>query len=162
MGGLDDLLKGAQGGGGGGLGGLLGGILGGGSGGSGLGSGSALGGNPMLRMLLPLVASMLMNGGLQKILGRLQAQGKSAQAKSWVGTGSNEPIGADDVRQAMDREDLDRIASQLGISEDEAAAAVAQVLPDVVDQASPDGNLPADDELDRKFGRLHELGGAAS
>ena len=162
MGGLDDLLKGAQGGGGGGLGGLLGGILGGGSGGSGLGSGSALGGNPMLRMLLPLVASMLMNGGLQKILGRLQAQGKSAQAESWVGKGANEPIGAEDVREAMDREDLDRIASQLGISEDEAAAAVAQVLPDVVDQASPDGNLPADDELDRKFGRLHELGGASS
>jgi uncharacterized protein YidB (DUF937 family) len=163
MGGLDDLLKGVQGGGGGGLGGLLGGILGGGgSGGGSAASGSALGGNPMLRMLLPLVASMLMNGGLQKILGRLQAQGKSAQANSWVGKGSNEPIGADDVREAMDREDLDRIASQLGISEDEAAAAVAQVLPDVVDQASPDGNLPADDELDRKFGRLHELGGASS
>ena len=160
MGGLGDLLKGT-GSGGGGLGDLLGGILGGGARGGSLGAGG-LGGNPMLRMLLPLVASMLMNGGLQKILGRLQAQGKSAQANSWVGKGSNEPIGADDVRQAMDREDLDRIASQLGISEDEAAAAVAQVLPDVVDQASPDGNLPADDELDRKFGRLHELGGTAS
>jgi uncharacterized protein YidB (DUF937 family) len=60
----------------------------------------------------------------------------------------------------MDKEDLDRIAQQLGVSEDEAAQAVAQVLPDVVDKATPDGDLPADDELDRKFGRLHELGGA--
>jgi uncharacterized protein YidB (DUF937 family) len=157
MSGLNDLLKGQAGG--GGLGDLLGGILGGGARGGSLGGGG-LGGNPMLRMLLPLVASMLMNGGLQKLLSRLQAQGKGAQANSWVGTGPNEPVGAADVREAMDEEELGRIAAQLGVSEDEAAEAVAQVLPDVVDQASPDGRLPDDDELDRKFGRLHELEGA--
>ena len=76
MGGLDDLLKGAQGGGGGGLGDLLGGILGGGARGGSLTGGGGLGGNPILRMLLPMVAGMLMNGGLQKILGRLQESGK--------------------------------------------------------------------------------------
>ena len=155
MGGLGDLLKGT-GSGGGGLGDLLGGILGGGARGGSLGAGG-LGGNPMLRMLLPLVAGMLMNGGLQKILSRLKDQGKGAQAESWVGTGANEPVGADDVKGAIDDEELDRIAQQLGVSRDEAAEAVAQVLPDVVDQASPDGQLPDDEELDQKFGRLHEL-----
>jgi uncharacterized protein YidB (DUF937 family) len=156
MGGLDDLLKGT--GGGGGLGDLLGGILGGGGSGAGESTGGGLGGNPMLRMLLPLVASMLMNGGLQKILSRLQEQGKGEEAQSWVGTGDNRSIGAEEVRRAVDHEDLERIAAQLGISEDEAAAAVASVLPDVVDRASPEGGLPDDDELDRRFGRLHELG----
>jgi uncharacterized protein YidB (DUF937 family) len=34
------------------------------------------------------------------------------------------------------------------------------VLPDVVDKATPAGELPDDDELDRTFGRLHELDGA--
>lgn len=155
MGGLDDLLKGS--GGGGGLGDLLGGILGGGSGGS---QGGGLGGNPMLKLLLPLVASMLMNGGLQKILGRLQANGKGEKGQSWVSTGPNEPVDAADVREALDDEELAEIARQLGVSEDEAAEAVARVLPDVVDQATPEGRLPDDDELDRKFGRLHELGGA--
>ena len=86
MGGLGDLLKGAGGGGGGGLGDLLGGILGGGSQG-----GSSLGENPMLKLLLPLVASLLMNGGLQKILGQLQQNGKGATGESWVSTGPNEP-----------------------------------------------------------------------
>jgi uncharacterized protein YidB (DUF937 family) len=155
---LDDLLKGTQQGGGGGLGDLLGGILGGGARGGSLGAGGGLGGNPLLRMLLPLVASMLMNGGLQKILSRLQAQGKGAQAQSWVEKGANEPVDADTVRQAFDDEELDRIAEQLGISQDEAAQAVAQVLPDVVDQATPEGELPDDAVLDEKFGRLHELG----
>jgi uncharacterized protein YidB (DUF937 family) len=158
MGGLDDLLKGS-GGGSGGLGDLLGGVLGGGgSRGGGLG-GSALGGNTMLRMLLPLVASLLMNGGLQKILGRLQASGKGDKGQSWVSSGPNEPVDAADVREALDDEELAEIARQLGVSDDEAAQAVAQVLPDVVDQATPEGELPDDDELDRRFGRLHELGG---
>jgi uncharacterized protein YidB (DUF937 family) len=156
MGGLDDVLKGS--GGGGGLGDLLGGILGGSARGGGLG-GSALGGNTMLRMLLPLVASMLMNGGLQKILGRLQASGKGETGRSWVSSGPNEPVDAADVREALDDEELAEIASRLGVSEEEAAEAVARVLPDVVDQATPEGELPDDDELDRRFGRLHELGG---
>ena len=160
MGGLDDLLKGAGGGsGGGGLGDLLGGILGGGAQGGSLGGSSGLGGNPMLRMLLPLVASLLMNGGLQKILGRLQANGKGATGQSWVSTGPNEPVDAADIKDALDEQELAEIAQQLGVSEDEAAEAVAQVLPDVVDQATPAGELPDEDELDRKFGRLHELDG---
>lgn len=163
MGGLGDLLKGA-GGGSGGLGDLLGGILGGGSRGGSLGAGSlgagGLGGNPMLRMLLPLVASLLMNGGLQKILGRLQQGGKGEKGQSWVSTGPNEPVDGAEIREVLDDEELAQIARQLGVSEDEAAEAVAQVLPDVIDQATPAGELPDDDELDRKFGRLHELNGA--
>ena len=153
MGGLDDLLKGA-GGSSGGLGDLLGGILGGSARG-----GSGLGGNPMLRMLLPLVAGMLMNGGLQKILGQLQQSGKGAKGQSWVSTGPNEPADADDIRAALSERELAQIAQQLGVSEEEAAEAVPQVLPDVVDQATPEGELPDDAELDRKFGRLHELDG---
>ena len=159
MGGLNDLLKGAQGGGGGGLGDLLGGILGGGARGGQLSNGGGLGGNPMLRMLLPMVAGMLMNGGLQKILGRLQDNGKGAKGQSWVAPGPNEPADAADIREALDKDELADIAKQLGVSEDEAAEAVAQVLPDVVDQVTPDGKVPPDEELDEKFGKLHELAG---
>src|SRR5215203_4614678 len=72
MSGLDDVLKGAGGGsGGGGLGDLLGGILRGGGARSG-GLGGAAGGG-MMGALLPLVASLLMNGGLKKIMSQLQA-----------------------------------------------------------------------------------------
>lgn len=159
MSGLDDLLKGAGGGESGGLGDLLGGILGGGPQ-AGAQSGG-LTGNPLLKMLLPMVAGMLMNGGLQKVLARLQEQGKGAKAQSWVGTGGNEPADAADVREAFGDDELDRIAQQLGVSQEEAAQAVAQVLPEVVDKVSPEGELPSGDELNRRFGRLHELGRAS-
>ena len=129
MGGLDDLLKGTKGGGGGGgLGDLLGGILGGGGRGGSLAAGG-LGGNPMLRMLLPMVASMLANGGLRKVLGGLQANGKASEADSWVAKGSNQPVGGEDVRNAVGDDEITSMAEKLGVSKDEAAEAVAQVLP---------------------------------
>jgi len=150
---LDDLLKG--GGGGGGLGDLLGGILGGSGRSGGLAGGQ---GGGVMAMLLPLVASMLMNGGLQKLLGRLQAGGRGEEAKSWVSTGENKPVDGAAVREALDDDEITSIATQLGVSEDEAAEAVARVLPDVVDQVTPQGQLLPDDELDEKFGRLQSLG----
>lgn len=157
-GGLGDLLGGlgGSGGAGGGLGGLLGGILGGSGGGR-----SGLGGNPMLRMLLPAVASLLANGGLKKILAGLQANGKSAQADSWVGTGANEAVAGEDIRSAVGDDEIASIAEKLGVSKDEAADAVAQVLPDVVDQMSPNGELPADSELGSQLDKLKRAGEAS-
>ncbi len=159
MGGLDDLLKGAKSGGGsgsGGLGDLLGGILGGGSRGGSL-AGGGLGGNPMLRMLLPMVASMLMNGGLKKLLSGLQANGKAKEADSWVAKGENQRVAGEDVRNAVGDDEITSIADKLGVSKDEAADAVAQVLPDVVDQVTPNGELPPDDELESAFDRLKRV-----
>lgn len=172
MSGLDDLLKGVQkgGGGAGGLGDLLGGVLGGSGGSGGLGGilGSVLGGGSggsggggaaggLLKMLLPMVIGMLGSGGLTKILGGMKANGLSAQADSWVGTGANEAIGADDVRRVVDPADLTRIAEQLGVSEDDAADALAQVLPHAVDHVTPEGQVPADDEVDSSLAQLKSL-----
>ena len=112
----------------------------------------------MLRMLLPLVASMLMNGGLQKILGRLQQSG-STKGSRGSRPGRTSRLTRTTSRRPSTSESWPRSQQRLGVSEDEAAEAVAQVLPDVVDQATPDGELPDEDELDRKFGRLHELDG---
>ena len=95
----------------------------------------------LLTALLPVVGGMLAGGGLQKVLSGFQANGLAAQADSWVGTGENEPISGADVRKVVGDEELAKIAAQLGVSEDEAADAVAQVLPAVVDKVSPDGQL---------------------
>ena len=151
---LDDLLKGTQGG-GGGLGGLLGGILGGGG-----GSAGGLGGNPMLRMLLPVVASMLANGGLNRVLAGLREKGKAPEADSWVSRGDNKPVAGQDIRDAVGDDEITSIADKLGVSKDEAADAVAAVLPDVVDQVTPSGELPPDAELEAQLGRLKEVGAA--
>ncbi len=104
--------------------------------------------------LVPMLAGLLANGGLEKILGSLRAKGLSSQADSWIGTGPNEAVTGADVKQAFGKEEIDAIAASLGVSEDEAADAVAEALPEVVDKASPEGQLPATPDLDELFAKI--------
>jgi uncharacterized protein YidB (DUF937 family) len=141
--------------GGGDLGSILGGLAGGG------GQAGAGGGNQMLAMLLPLAGSLLAGGGLQKILAGLQAKGAGAQTSSWVGTGPNEPVSGQQIREVVGDEELGAISQKLGVSNEQAADALADVLPKVVDHASPDGQLPSQEELDTAFARLEQAGSQA-
>jgi uncharacterized protein YidB (DUF937 family) len=154
-GGLGDLLGGLLGGaqagaqgGGGGLDDLLGGLVGGGGSGTSGGGGSS-GVASVMGVLGPLIASFLANGGLSKIVNGMQAQGLSAQADSWVGTGPNEPIGADDLRHVVGDEEVAQVAQQLGTDPDTAAQLLAQITPNVVNAVTPEGQLPDEAELDR-------------
>jgi uncharacterized protein YidB (DUF937 family) len=174
MGGLDDLVKGVSGGEGGGLGDLLGSLAGGTSSGGGLegiigglatggsSAGQAGGMGGLLGSLLPALGGMLAGGGLQHVLSGFQANGLSAQTDSWIGTGENKPISGDEVRKVVAPEELAKIAARLGVSEDEAADAVAQILPTVVDKVSPEGHLAPDNELESTFGALEQLGDDAT
>lgn len=163
-GGLGDLLGGLLGGGqgsgqagapagGGGLDDLLGGLLGGG--GSGSSSGGASGLASVMAVVGPLIASFLANGGLSKIIDGMQAQGLSAQADSWVGTGANEPIGADDLRHVLGDDEVEQVAQQLGTDPDTAARFLAQITPNVVNAVTPEGQLPDAADLDRLVGVLN-------
>lgn len=153
MAGLDDLIGSLAGGTSGGTGGaglddLLGGILGGAGGqGSSGAAGGGIGG--LAAMLVPLIATLLRNGGLSKILSGMQASGLSAQADSWVGTGANEAVSAADVRQALGDDEVARIAGELGVEPDQASEVLAGILPGLVDTVTPDGQVPRDEDVDR-------------
>jgi uncharacterized protein YidB (DUF937 family) len=150
MSGLDDILGGLTGGkgGSGGLDDMLGGLLGGRGG----------GGGGTMGALMPVLAGLLASGGLSKILGGLRANGLSAQADSWVGKGANEPVSGKDIEQAAGKEQIQKVAQQLGISESQAADALAQALPEVVDKVSPEGKLPPEQDLDAAFDKLAQAG----
>ncbi len=151
MSGLDDLLGGVFGGkGGGNLGGLVSGLAGGGGGGN------------LIGMLLPVVGGLLAGGGLQKILAGFQANGMGEHADSWVGTGENKPVTGGQVREVLGDDQIAQIAQKLGVSHDEAAEAVAEVLPKVVDKASPDGQLKPQAEIDDALGKLQQSAGATA
>jgi uncharacterized protein YidB (DUF937 family) len=170
-GGLGDVLGGVLGGGGtgggtggGDLGSILGGMLEGGSGGSVLGggegkSGGGAGLGGLMTVLGPLLASLLANGGLQKILGGMKANGLSAQADSWVGTGENRPIDAEQVREALGADEIDQVAQRLGVDSDQASQVLAQVIPGLVNTVTPDGEKPSDSDLDKLVETLKGFSG---
>ena len=81
-----------------------------------------------------------------------------SEADSWVGTGPNEQLSANQVGEVIDEQEIDQIARELGVSHEEACQAIAQVLPELVDRASPHGHLPEQHDLDDLFGQLAGAG----
>jgi uncharacterized protein YidB (DUF937 family) len=176
MGLLDEILRGALGG--GGLGGSLGGALGQQQRPTHQGSGNM---SSILMALLPVVLGMLANrgnapqagsgqgqvggslsdliggmlggsaaggaGGLGDLLQRFQQAGYGDQAQSWVSTGQNQPISPDVIGQIFGTGGLSQIARQAGVSEQDASAGLSQLLPDVVDHFTPGGQVPDLDQL---------------
>lgn len=136
--------------GGGGLGDLLGGVAGGMAGARGRGG---LGGNRgmLLAMLLPFAMQWVQrNGGIGAVLDRFKQKGFGPQADSWVSTGPNATLKAEEIDEVVGGQELSRLSQQLGVPEREVALGLADILPEMVDQLSPEGQLPpeADDALD--------------
>ena len=141
---------------GGGLGGL-GDLLSGG--------GRSRGGTDLITVLLPVVLAMLQNrgaaggggggmGGLGGLLQQFQQAGLGQQADSWVGTGANVPISPDAVVDVFARDRVTQIAAQAGVSEAEASTGLAALLPEFVNQLTPAGQMPANNEVDDALGDL--------
>ena len=82
------------------------------------------------------------HGGIEGVVAELEQTGYGQQVKSWIGTGSNLPISAEEIKKALGSEKLKEIAASTGIPVDKAAEYLAEHLPTAVDKATPDGKLP--------------------
>ncbi len=153
----------------GGLGSILGDLMGGGSGpAGGLGSlggtsgSGALGGGKgaLMAMMLPLAMQWVQrSGGVGAVLQRFQQKGYSQQAASWVSTGANEELPAQAVGEVVGTDELSQLSQQLGVGRDEVETGMAQILPQVVNHLTPDGEVPhnSDDVLSRGISALEKL-----
>ena len=119
--------------------GLLDGLLGNVMGGMAGGGQPPQGGNQLIQVALQMLQQ---NGGIEGILGKFQQAGYAEQAQSWVSTGENQPISADALQQVLGRGELGQLAQQLGIGQSEAAGGLASVLPQLIDQMTPQGQVP--------------------
>jgi uncharacterized protein YidB (DUF937 family) len=81
-------------------------------------------------------------GGLMGLLGNLDVAGLAEQASSWVGTGPNEKVSGKKIEQALGSKKVEAAAKRAGVSKEEAADGIAQLLPAVVDYLTPDGKVP--------------------
>jgi len=121
------------------LDGLLGQVMGGMMRGAGQAPMQGQSQNPLLQIALQMLQQ---NGGLSGVLGKMQQAGYGQQAQSWIGTGQNMPIDPGVLSQIFGQGELGQLAQQLGISHEEASGSLAQMLPNVVDQMTPGGQIP--------------------
>lgn len=94
--------------------------------------------------LMQIAESALGNsGGVGGLLETLRGAGLGDQVSSWIGTGSNLPVSAEQIQQALSGEQLSGIAQALGLDPATLPQILSQLLPDAVDKASPNGVLPS-------------------
>jgi uncharacterized protein YidB (DUF937 family) len=104
------------------------------------GLGSLLGGG---------AAGSVLSGGLNDLLKQFQQNGQGEVARSWIGSGPNQAIQPNDLAKALGADRINALASFSGMSRDDLLNGLSQQLPAVVDQLTPDGRLPTEQEAAR-------------
>jgi uncharacterized protein YidB (DUF937 family) len=148
---------------GGGLGDILGGLLGGRPPGAAPGArpaGGAPGAGPgaSLNDLIPgglggllggAAAGSVLSDGLNNLIKGFQESGHGRVAQSWVGSGPNQEIAPKDLANALGNDTLDTLSRHTGMERDDLLDILGQQLPHFVDQLTPQGRLPTEDEAAR-------------
>lgn len=151
--GLDDILGGLVGAGGarrggtGGLGDILGSVLGGQSNKGGFG-----GKGMLIAALLPLVLGWIQrNGGLGAALSKITNMGYERQAHSWMSNQEqNDNIDPDDISRLFDEQEIRQVANHTGADTAEVRQGLAELLPEVINQLTPNGSLDNETEANQE------------
>lgn len=134
------------------VGGMLGGQPGQGQGQGGglgdlaamLGQGGGQGGGQaaLLQLVLGMLANNGQGGGLGGLMEKFQSAGLGEQMNSWVGTGQNQPVSAEQLGSVFGQDQMSQMAEKMGLSTGDLGAQLSQLLPQAVDQFTPGGQAP--------------------
>lgn len=127
--------------------GLAGGLLGAAAGGLAQAgqSGGALGGGTLGGLagsLAGAAENAAVSGGLGSLVDQFRNAGLGAQVESWIGTGGNHPITAEQINSVLGQGKIAEMAQAAGIDPAQMSQMLAQALPHLVDKLTPGGQLP--------------------
>lgn len=98
-------------------------------------------------------------GGLNGLIEKFNAGGAGGIIGSWIGTGETQPISPETLQNVLGSDTIGALAQKVGIDPQQASGILAQVLPHVVNGATPNGEVPAGGQLDTSnvLGTLSQL-----
>jgi uncharacterized protein YidB (DUF937 family) len=94
------------------------------------------------------------SGGLSGLVQSFQDKGLGDIISSWVGTGSNLPISAEQIKEGLGSDTIQNLAAKSGIAPEDISAKLAEFLPGVIDKFTPDGTIPEGGLLAQGLGLL--------
>ena len=97
--------------------------------------------------------------GLAGLVQQFQASGLGEVVASWISSGPNLPITAEQIQQVLGSEVVGRFAQSLGVDPQQAASQISALLPTMVDAMTPNGQLPAEGGSDLSGLLQQGLGG---
>ncbi len=110
-----------------------------------LAGGQGGGNNGLVDVVMQLINNQ--PGGLGGLVQSFQQGGLAEVVNSWVSTGQNLPVSAEQLQAVLGGGQLQNIAAQLGVLPEQASGSLAELLPQVVDKLTPDGQLPQGGDL---------------
>ena len=120
--------------------------------------------NPLMGIISGLLAQ---SGGLQGLASKFAQSGQGNAFQSWVGMGENQPVSSGQIQNALGSEQVNAMASRMGVDPAMASNFLAEYLPKIVDKLTPAGKI--DPTADHQQGLaamlpslLQSLGGQAS
>lgn len=84
------------------------------------------------------LSSQLGNGGLDGLVAKFEKGGMGEVVQSWIGTGSNLPISAEQIQAVLGSEQVAGLAKSMGID----SSQLAHALPSLIDHLTPGGQMP--------------------
>jgi uncharacterized protein YidB (DUF937 family) len=87
--------------------------------------------------------------GLGGLIKQFQQKGLGDVVDSWVSTGKNKNVAADEISVALGGDVVDELSRRTGLTRDQVVGELARMLPNVVDNLTPDGRLPTRQEVMR-------------
>lgn len=95
--------------------------------------------------------------GLGGLVEAFQAKGLGDVVASWIGTGQNLPVSAEQIQSVLGSGLVQQLAARVGLPPEAASALLAQILPQAVDRLPPEGTAPAVGLLGQATGLLRGL-----
>jgi len=114
--------------------------------------------NPLAASVMQMINSQ--PGGLSGLVQQFHDKGMGGLVSSWVGTGQNLPVSADQLQHVLGSEQVKEIAAKAGISPDMVTSHLSQLLPMLIDKMTPNGQMPQGGSsiLEEGMGMLKNLG----
>ncbi|MFM7183867.1 MAG: YidB family protein [Planctomycetota bacterium] len=103
-------------------------------------------GMPSPNDLSDILSQIFGGGGAQKlpeVVRQFEEKGMRDQVDSWVRTGPNKPVDRRQIEDAFGQRELDHLARTKGIDRDQLAEVLAKYIPRIIDELTPQGQLPA-------------------
>jgi uncharacterized protein YidB (DUF937 family) len=86
-------------------------------------------------------------GGIDGLARMFDQRGMGAEASSWIGTGANRSITPDQLSEVFGPQRVQSLSSGVGLGSSAGAAAIAALLPVLIDKLTPDGRAPQTSSL---------------
>ncbi|MDG4820365.1 YidB family protein [Asanoa sp. WMMD1127] len=106
------------------------------------------------RLLLSVLSRTGDDLDLNRLLDQLQQGGLQQQVQSWIHIGPNREVTGTQIQDALGAANLDASADDAGLTPQHAADTLAELLPQIVDRASPAGALPDASTLQEVFNQI--------